>query len=98
MPLSNSQRRYLRGLAHDLKPVILVGAKGITDALVQECSLALDHHELVKVRIPAEDREDFAAQAAQLGEATKAETVQTIGRTVVFFRRNAEKPVIALPR
>ena len=44
MPLSNSQRRYLRGLAHDLKPVILVGAKGITDALVQECGLALDHH------------------------------------------------------
>lgn len=98
MPLSNSQRRYLRGLAHDLKPVILVGTKGVTDALVQELGLALDHHELVKVRIAAEDREDFAALAARLAEASTAETVQTIGRTVVFFRRNAEKPVLALPR
>ncbi len=98
MPLSNSQRRYLRGLAHDLKPVILAGAKGVTDALIQEFGQALDHHELVKVRIPAEDRSDFAAQAARLAEATGAETVQTIGRTAVFFRRNAEKPVIALPR
>ncbi|GMV31361.1 MAG: hypothetical protein AMXMBFR59_34860 [Rhodanobacteraceae bacterium] len=98
MSLSTSQRRYLRGLAHDLKPVILVGAKGVTDALVQEFSLALDHHELVKVRIPAEEREEFAAQAARLAEATGAETVQTIGRTAVYFRRNAEKPIIALPR
>ncbi|MBN8738096.1 MAG: RNA-binding protein [Lysobacterales bacterium 69-70] len=98
MPLSNSQRRYLRGLAHDLKPVILVGAKGVTEALIQEFGLALDHHELVKVRIPAEDREDFAALAAKLAEASAAETVQTIGRTAVFYRRNAEKPVIALPR
>lgn len=98
MSLSNSQRRYLRGLAHDLKPVILVGAKGVTEALIQEFSLALDHHELVKVRIPAEDRSEFAAHATQLAEATKSETVQTIGRTAVYFRRNAEKPVIALPR
>lgn len=98
MPLTNSQRRYLRGLAHDLKPVILVGAKGVTDALVQEFSNALDQHELVKVRIPAEDREDFAAQAAQLAAATGAETVQTIGRTAVFFRRNDDEPKVALPR
>ena len=98
MPLTNSQRRYLRGLAHDLKPVILVGAKGVTDALVQEFSNALDQHELVKVRIPAEDREDFAAQAAQLAAATGSETVQTIGRTAVFFRRNDDEPRVALPR
>lgn len=96
--LTNSQRRYLRGLAHDLKPVILVGAKGVTDALVQEFSNALDQHELVKVRIPAEDREDFAAQAAELARATGAESVQTIGRTAVYFRRNNDEPKIALPK
>ncbi|UXI69719.1 ribosome assembly RNA-binding protein YhbY [Tahibacter amnicola] len=98
MTLTNSQRRYLRGLAHDLKPVILVGAKGISDALVQEFGLALDHHELVKVRIPAEDREDFAAMVVRLAEASGAETVQTIGRTAVYFRRNKDEPKIALPR
>lgn len=98
MPLTNSQRRYLRGLAHDLKPVILVGAKGVTDALIAEFGNALDQHELVKVRIPAEDREDFATQAEHLAHAGKAETVQTIGRTAVFFRRNDDEPKIALPK
>jgi len=98
MPLTNSQRRYLRGLAHDLKPVILVGAKGVTDALIAEFGNALDQHELVKVRIPAEDREDFAAQAERLAQASSAETVQTIGRTAVFFRRNNDEPKIALPK
>ena len=98
MPLTNSQRRYLRGLAHDLKPVILVGNKGVTDALVAEFGNALDQHELVKVRIPAEDRDDFATQAAQLAESAGAETVQTIGRTAVFFRRNTDEPKIALPK
>ena len=51
--LGNAQKRYLRGLAHDLKPVLLVGAKGITDNLVAEADGALAHHELVKVRVVA---------------------------------------------
>jgi RNA-binding protein len=98
MSLTSSQRRYLRGLAHDLKPVVLVGAKGVTDAVIDELRSALDIHELVKVRIPAEDRATFAEQATRLGESTKAETVQTIGRIVVFYRRNADQPRLALPK
>ncbi|MEO8673561.1 MAG: ribosome assembly RNA-binding protein YhbY [Tahibacter sp.] len=98
MSLTSSQRRYLRGLAHDLKPVILAGAKGVSDALIAELDLALEHHELVKVRVGAEDRTEFAAQAKALAAATKSETVQTIGRTAVYFRRNAEQPKLALPR
>jgi RNA-binding protein len=98
MSLTNSQRRYLRGLAHDLKPVIQLGGKGITDTLLAELDLALSHHELVKVKIPAEDRNDFAEMAAQLAESSKAETVQTIGRTAVFYRKNQDEPKLALPR
>lgn len=98
MKLSPSQRRYLRGLAHDLKPVILVGAKGVTPALVQEVGVALDHHELIKVKIATDDRDAFAAAADELAAAAQAEKVQTIGRTLVLYRRNADEPRLALPK
>ncbi len=98
MSLKPSQKRYLRGLAHALKPVIMIGNKGITDALVAELSLALDHHELIKVRLAGEDRAARAAQIAALGTAGGAELVQSIGKVACFYRRNTESPKIALPK
>ena len=98
MALNNQQLRYLRGLAHDLKPVILVGAKGVTDALVAELELALDHHELVKIRIAAEDREARDGAAEALAKRVSAEKVQRIGHTLTLYRRNADEPRIELPR
>ena len=96
--LSSNQKRYLRGLAHDLRPVILVGAKGVGDSLIAELDLALDHHELVKVRVAAEDREARDAMVAQLVERSGAALVQRIGNVACLYRANAEKPQIALPR
>ena len=58
MALSPSQRRYLRSLAHDLHPVILLGAKGATDAVVKELDQTLSHHELVKVKLSGGDKEE----------------------------------------
>ena len=75
MALTNPQLRYLRGLAHDLNPVIMVGNKGVTDALVAELEVALDHHELVKVRISAGDRDARDAVGAELIARTKSEKV-----------------------
>jgi RNA-binding protein len=97
MALTNPQLRYLRGLAHDLNPVIMIGAKGLTDAVVAELEAALDHHELVKVRISAGDRDARDAIAAQLAERTGAEKVQRIGNVLALFRRNADEPKLALP-
>ena len=98
MSLKPSQKRYLRGLAHALKPVIMIGNKGITDTLVAELSLALDHHELIKVKLAGDDREARAAQIAELGEVSSAELVQSIGKVACFYRRNADAPKIALPK
>ncbi|MBU6198463.1 MAG: YhbY family RNA-binding protein [Xanthomonadaceae bacterium] len=98
MPLSPSQKRYLRGLAHTLKPVILTGNKGITPALVKEFSAALDQHELVKAKLGSEDRAERRAQIAELGQSANAELVQSIGRVACFYRRNEDKPKLALPR
>jgi RNA-binding protein len=98
MPLTSTQKRYLRGLAHTLKPVIMVGNKGISDALLAEFSIALDDHELVKVKLAGDDREERAAQVGKLGEAGHAELVQSIGKVACFYRRNADKPKLALPK
>jgi len=96
--LSNHQKRYLRGLAHDLKPVLLVGAKGITDNLVAEAGIALERHELVKVRVAADDRELRDEWIAELCERADAALVTRIGNIAVLYRRAQEKPLIVLPK
>ncbi len=98
MALSPSQTRYLRSLAHDLNPVILLGAKGATEAVVKELNLALDIHELVKVKLSGGDKDERQLQIAVLTDGTQAETIHQIGHVVVLFRRNADEPKIALPR
>ena len=98
MSLSSSQTRYLRGLAHDLKPVIMTGNKGITEAVLKEFTLALDHHELVKVKLGSDDRIERKRQIAELRLRASAELVQSIGKVASFYRRNDEQPKLALPK
>jgi len=96
--LSASQKRYLRGLAHDLKPVILMGAKGLGESLLAELDLALEHHELVKVKLAADDRDARDALVAELAERSRSALIQRIGNVAVLYRASADKPQIALPR
>jgi RNA-binding protein len=98
MPLSSHQKRYLRGIAHALDPVIMVGQKGVTPALLKEFDGALIHHELVKVKLADADRDDRAETIEALCESSKSELVQTIGRVASFYRRNPKQPKIELPR
>lgn len=96
--LSPSQKRYLRGLAHGLKPVLLVGAKGVSDSVLAELGGALDQHELVKVKLAAGDRDTRDAWIGELAAHSAAALVQRIGNIAVLFRRNPERAAIALPR
>jgi RNA-binding protein len=96
--LSNPQKRYLRGLAHDLKPIVMVGAKGVTPSLVAELELALEQHELVKVKVAAEDRETRDAWIGELAEKSASDLVSRIGHTAVLYRRSKDKPLVILPR
>lgn len=98
MALSSSQNRYLRSLAHDLSPVVLLGNKGATEAVVKELNLALDIHELVKVKLSGGDKDERQAQVEVLIGGTGAEKIHQIGHVVVLFRRNVDEPKIALPR
>jgi len=96
--LTSAQTRFLRGQAHDLKAMLQVGGKGITDALVAEIDLALEHHELIKVKVAAPDREARDAMIAELAERTEAAVVQRIGHTAVIYRPSTDKRQIVLPR
>ena len=96
--LAASQKRYLRSLAHDLKPVILVGAKGVTGAMLSELSLALEHHELVKVKFAAPDRDERDAWLEEIIEASGAALVQRVGNIATLFRPRRKDPGIVLPR
>ena len=98
LALSNAQKRYLRGLAHTLKPVILVGAKGVTSPLVAELDLALEQHELLKVKIAAEDRDTRDAWLVDLVAKSNSTLVGRIGHTAVLYRRRQEKPLVILPK
>jgi RNA-binding protein len=96
MPLSNRQLRFLRGLCHHLKPVVIVGDKGLSENVRTEIENALDHHELIKVKLKT-DRDTRSAWADQIQQSFGAEPVQAIGQVVSFYRRNPRKPVIELP-
>ncbi|MEO6798941.1 MAG: ribosome assembly RNA-binding protein YhbY [Rhodanobacter sp.] len=98
MSLTFSQIRYLRSLAHDLSPVVLLGNKGATEAVVKELGQALDIHELVKVKLSGGDKDDRRAQIDVLTTGTQAQQIHQIGHVVVLFRRNTDEPKIALPR
>ncbi|MBW2525384.1 MAG: YhbY family RNA-binding protein [Deltaproteobacteria bacterium] len=89
------QRKYLRGLAHDLKPVVQVGRSGATDAVVQAIDVALCDHELIKVRMY--EPEDKRALAAELARATDSVECGLIGHTVILYRRHPDHPVIVVP-
>lgn len=96
MSLSNRQLRYLRGLTHNIKPVVTVSDKGLSETVMAEIELALAHHELVKIKLRG-DRETRGAWAVEIQRRCGTELVHSIGQVACFFRRNPEKPVIALP-
>jgi len=96
--LTSAQTRFLRGQAHDLKAMLQVGGKGITDALLAEIDHALKHHELIKVKVGADDREVRDAMIADIAERTGSALVQRIGHTAVLYRPSKEKRQIVLPR
>lgn len=96
--LTSAQTRFLRGQAHDLKAMLQVGGKGITDALVAEVDLALEHHELIKVKVGATDRDERDAMIGELTDRTGSALVQRIGHTAVLYRPSKDKRQIVLPR
>ncbi len=97
MPLSNSQIRHLRSLAHKLKPVVMVGQHGLRESVLEEIGIALNFHELIKIKVSVGDREERDRLIEKIIAATGAEQVQRIGNMAVIFKRNPKKAKIVLP-
>lgn len=96
MSLTPNQKRSLRSQAHHLKPVVMVGQNGLKDTILEEVEIALDAHELIKVKIAA-DKAERLEITEQILKASHADLVQHIGQMAILFRRNPEKPKIILP-
>jgi RNA-binding protein len=93
--LSGAQRRYLRGLAHPLRPIVQIGEAGLSENVQKALDEALDAHELVKVRL--RQPEDKKETAKQLAERSAAALCGIVGHTVVLYRPNPDAPKISLP-
>ena len=88
--LTPKERQALKAQAHKLEPVVTIGGKGLTDAVVKEIDFALKSHELLKIRAGAMDRHQRAAAFDEICARTGAEPVQHVGKVFVVYRKKPE--------
>jgi len=96
MQLPSYQRKYLRELAHPLKPIVQIGQEGVSEGVLGAVEQALLDHELIKVRM--HEPEDKRGMAAELAERSGACLCGLIGHTAILYRPRPEEPTIVLPR
>lgn len=96
--LSGKQRRYLRGLGHELKVIVQVGKDGVDDGVVAAIDQALTDHELIKLKIGDNANLDRHEAADELAKRTKSDVAQVLGYTVLLYRPHPDDPTIVLPK
>lgn len=90
MNLSKVQNKRLRAESHQLKPVVMIGQNGLTEAVQNEIEIAIEHHELIKIRIPASEKSVKKQMIDVICARHNAEPVQVIGNVAVIYRRNVK--------
>ncbi len=95
-PLTPAQRQFLKGMAHNRQPVVMIGNQGLTAAVLKEIECGLEAHELIKIKAASDEPDTRRAWLEEICTATSAAPVQQIGKILVIYRR-AGKPVIVLP-
>ena len=98
MPLSKKQIKFLRAKCHDLKAVIMLGQKGLTEEVLNELEIALLHHELVKIKLSVDDREVRKQMIVEICDKSQSQEVQSIGKTLSVYRVNPDKAIMELPK
>ena len=88
--MNSIEKKKLKAQAHPLNPVVIIGQAGLTAAVIKEINLALDAHELIKVRIRAE-RDERTAIRERICAETQAEQIQSVGQIAVLYRKNPKK-------
>ncbi len=96
MTLTQKQKKTLRNLSHDLKPVVIIGQQGLSENVLKEIDLSIEHHELIKIRVNAADREQRASFIQQIAQQTGSELVHQVGHAAIFYRHNPKQARISL--
>ena len=91
MTTSSADKKYLRSLGHQLKPVVTVAGNGLTESVLAELDRALADHELIKVKLAVGDRDAKKATISEICLQSKAELIQSIGHMILLYRK-ADKP------
>lgn len=98
MDITKTQQKFLRSKSHHLKPVLWIGQNGLTDSVTAEIETALDHHELIKIKLRVGDKALRNKTVAEICQATRSTQIQSIGNIVSIYRRNDKQAVIVLPK
>ncbi|MDG2051947.1 MAG: YhbY family RNA-binding protein [Myxococcota bacterium] len=93
--LTGQQRKWLRGQAHALKPIVHIGEAGLSASVIEATRAALDRHELIKVRL--QQPTDKRGTAQQISEQASATLCGLVGHTVILYRAHPENPKLVLP-
>ena len=96
LELNPAQRKHLKGLAHNLKPAVMIGNAGLTEAVLKEIGKSLAAHELIKIRVLNDNREEREAWLQAICAAVGCAAVQHIGKLLLVYKP-ADKPQIKLP-
>ena len=83
-------KKQLRAIGHGLRPVVIVGQKGISETLLAETDRSLSDHELIKIKLASADRDQRKQQIDEICSSCKAELVQTVGKIALVFRKNSK--------
>ena len=98
MKLTNNQKKYLRSMAHDLKPFVMIGQHGLSESVLAEMETTMLRHELIKIKLRISDREEKLKVINKIIEHSNAELIQVIGGVIVIYRPFKDNPDIILPR
>lgn len=98
MKLTNNQKKYLRSMAHDLKPFVMIGQHGLSESVIDEIDSTMLKHELIKIKLRVEDRDEKQKIIEKILAFSHAEIVQVIGGVLVIYRPFEDNPDIILPR
>ena len=98
MKLTEKQKKHLRREAHSLKPILQLGDKGVTDSFLQELDGALEHHELLKLKVRAGDRDVRDEIIAEIAAKTRCVLVSRVGNIAALYRPRRKDPKIVLPQ
>lgn len=96
MPLSDSQKKHLRRLAHDRKPIVIIGDLGLKETVLLAVEEALEFHELIKIKVNVADKDARQVMLESVCQTTRCQLVQHIGFIAILYRRNKQSPKLVL--